>query len=255
MIALGLLVLATLAGWLHNSHLAIEVMARFAVLGFLFGALQLSAFGTQVIPLNETVVLIFFLGGLWTISLLAVEQRWFPSHPATPPVELWQGWQRIRLGQTAGLRFACCYGLVATIAFVGSLLLHLPRPFWTTATTLVVMKPDSRATVQRTVQRIVGTLMGVLVVEGIITWTDAPLLLIGWILLVAPLIPIGIARNYTLCCVAITVLVMVLIDLLTLQQGGDRALLPVRFVATLVGSLLTVMGTAITYPNLWRGQE
>ncbi|WP_160295989.1 hypothetical protein [Aliterella atlantica] len=44
---------------------------------------------------------------------------------------------------------------------------------------------------------------------------------------------------------------MVLIDLLTLEQGGDRALLPVRFYATLVGSILTAVGTAVTYPELW----
>ncbi|MEO6863413.1 MAG: hypothetical protein ABI180_18040, partial [Microcoleus sp.] len=50
---------------------------------------------------------------------------------------------------------------------------------------------------------------------------------------------------------AVTVLVMVLIDLLMLNQGGDRALLPVRFYATLIGCTLTAIGTAIAYPEIW----
>lgn len=34
------------------------------------------------------------------------------------------------------------------------------------------------------------------------------------------------------------------------EQGGDRALLPVRFYATLLGCILTAIGTAIAYPEL-----
>lgn len=96
-----------------------------------------------------------------------------------------------------------------------------------------------------------GTLVGVLLVKAIITATDNPHLLIASILLSAPLIPIGLAKNYTLCCAAITVLVMVMIDLLTLSTGGDRALLPVRFYATLIACILTAIATAVTYPELW----
>ncbi len=251
LIALGVLILGTAAGWLHRSHMAIEIMVRFAVLGFLFGALQLTAFGTQLIQINEGIFFVFLSGGLWTAFILMVEHWLLGSNQSSNTPALREGWQRIRSGQTAGLRFALCYGLVATIAFGGSVLLHLPRPFWVTATTLVVMKPDSRATVQRTSERIIGTLLGVLLVEGIIAATHNPNLLIAFILLAAPLIPIGLAKNYTLCCTAITVLTMVMLDLLTLNQGGDQALLPVRFYATLIGCTLTAIGTAIAYPGLW----
>jgi Fusaric acid resistance protein-like len=250
LIALGVLVLGTTAGWLNSSHMAIEIMARFAVLGFLFGALQLAAFGTQLIPIDERVIFIFLFGGLWTVIVFAIDRRLFGSHPTNTTSDLAEGWRRIRSNQTAGLRFALCYGMVATIAFSGSVLLGLPRPFWVTTTTLVVMKPDRRATVQRTSQRILGTLIGILLVEAIVT-TDNPYLLIAFMLLSVPLIPIGLAKNYTLCCTAITVLVLVMIDLLTLTQGGDRALLPIRFYATSIGCMLSAIGTAVTYPKLW----
>ena len=251
MIVLGVLVLGTIAGWLHSAHAALEIMVRFAVLGFLFGALQLAAFDTQLIPVDESIVFVFLIGGLWTATVLAIQHWLLGSNPLDGAPDLREGWKRIQSKQTAGLRFALCYGMVATIALGGSFLFHLPRPFWVAATTLLVMKPDSRATVQRTSQRIVGTLIGVLLVEEIITSIHDPNLLIACILLAAPLIPIGLARNYTLCCAAITVLVMVMIDLLTLNQGGDRELLPVRFYATLIGCVLTAMGTAVTYPELW----
>jgi Fusaric acid resistance protein-like len=250
-ITLGVLILGTAAGWLHGAHMAIEIMMRFAVLGFLFGALQLSAFGTELIKIDERIIFIFLAGGLWTATLLVAENWIFRVNRSTAGPSLREGLQRIQSNQTAGLRFALCYGIVATVAVGGSLLLHLPRPFWVAATTLVVMKPDSRATVQRTSHRIIGTLIGVVLVEAMITFTNNPYLLIAYILLAVALIPIGLAKNYTLCCTAVTVLAMVMIDLLTLSQGGDRALLPVRLYATLIGCVLTVLGTAITYPKLW----
>lgn len=80
------------------------------------------------------------------------------------------------------------------------------------------MKPDSSATVKRTSQRILGTLIGVLLVEAMITSTNNPHLPIAYIMLAALLVPIGLAKNYTLCCAAVTVLVMVMIDLLMLPS-------------------------------------
>jgi hypothetical protein len=250
LITMGVLVLGTAAGWLNNSHMAIEIMARFSVLGFLFGALQLAAFGTQLIPIDERVIFIFLFGGLWTAIVFAIDRRLFGSHSTNRTPDLAEGWQRIRSNKTAGLRFALCYGMVAAIAFSGSVLLGLPRPFWVTTTTLVVMKPDRRATVQRTSQRILGTIIGLIVVEAIITSSN-PYLLIAAILLSVPLIPIGLAKNYGLACAAITVVVLVMTDLLTLTQGGDRALLLIRFYATLIGCALSAIATAITYPKLW----
>lgn len=251
LIALGIFVLATGAGWLHNAHRAIEAMVRFAVVGFLFGALQLSAFGAQLIEIDQRLIFIFLCGGLWTAIILAIEHRLFQTNHLIISENLSEAWQRIKSGQTAGLRFALCYGIVATIAFEASFLLHLPRPFWVTATTLMVMKPDGRTTIQRTAQSIFGTLIGVPIVQLMITSTNNPNLLVAYIMLAATLIPIGLAKNYTLCSAAITVLVMTLIDLLMLDRGGDLGLLPVRFYATLIGCILAAVGTAMTYPKLW----
>jgi hypothetical protein len=249
--ALGLLTIGTAAGWLHSTHMAIEIMVRFAVLGFLFGAVQLAAFGAELIEINEKVLAIFLCGGLWTTIILAIEHWLFHTDRVTLEPGLAEGWRRIRANRTAGLRFAICYGTTATIAFGGSFLFHLPRPFWVTATTLIVMKPDSRATVRRTVERFVGTLIGLLLVAAIVTSTVNPNLLIVCMLLAMPLIPIGLVKNYTLCCTAVTVLTMVTVDILSLDRGGDRDLLIVRFYSTLIGCALIAIGTAITYPELW----
>jgi uncharacterized membrane protein YccC len=177
----------------------------------------------------------FCAGGIWTILVMVIESWLYQNKKTTTESGLHDGWQRIRAGQTVGLRFALCYGIVAAIALAGSSLLGISKPFWVTITTLVVMKPNSRATVQRTVQRVVGTLIGVLVVGAIIQLTQNPTILIICIILVAPFIPLGLATNYTICCIAVTVLVMVMIDLLTLAHGGDLVLLPVRFYATAIG--------------------
>lgn len=250
MIYLGVLLLGIVAGWLHTSHKAIEVMCRFAVVSFLFGTSQLAAFGTKVIDLDQTAAMAFLAGGIWTILVLAIENLLCRNHLQVES-QLYEGWKRIRSRQTAGLRFGLCYGIVAAIAYAGSTLVGFPRPFWVAVTTLMVMQPDSRATVRRTLERLVGTLIGVLIVGGIIRFNENPWLLIAYSTIAAPFVPIGLARNYTVCCVATTVLVMVALDLLTLAHGGDLVLLPVRFYATAVGCVLTVIASAIAYPNLW----
>jgi uncharacterized membrane protein YccC len=247
---LGVLILGVAAGWLHTSHLAIEVMCRFAVVGFLFGASQLAAFGTKLIDLDEKAAIAFLAGGIWTILVIAAENALYHKDVVLES-KLNTAWVRIRSRQTAGFRFGLSYGIVAVIAFAGSGIIGLPRPFWVAATTLMVMKPDSRLTVRRTLQRLFGTLIGVLVVGGIIHFVQNPWLLVTFSAITALFVPIGLAKNYTLCCAAITVLVMLVIDLLTLTHGGDLLLLPIRFYATAVGCVLTVIGTAIAYPDLW----
>jgi len=251
LIALGVLILGVTAGWIHNSHKGLESMGRFAVAGFLFGANQQTAFGTKLIEIDARVALAFFAGGVWALLVMLMEPLLRRHQETTDEPSLYQGWRRLRTGQTAGIRFALCYGILVVLGWVISPLLGIQKPFWVAVTILFVMKPDSRATVQRTVERIAGTLIGVLLVWGIITLTQSPKFLISCIILAAPLIPIGFASNYTLCCIAITVLVMVMIDLLTLTHGGALFLLPVRFYSTAMGCGLTIIGTAIAYPELW----
>lgn len=253
---LGILILGIAAGWLHTSHMAIEVMCRFAVVGFLFGASQLAAFGTKLIDLDEKTAIAFLAGSIWTILVIAIENVLFRKHVVVES-KLHTAWIRIRSRQTAGFRFGLSYGIVAVIAFAGSGMIGLPQPFWVAATTLMVMKPDSRLTVRRTLQRLLGTLIGVLVVGGIIHFIQNPWLLIACCTITALFVPIGLAKNYTLCCAAITVLVMLAMDLLSLTHGGDLLLLSVRFYATAVGCILALIGTAIptvvnyAYPDLW----
>ena len=251
LLALGVLILGVTAGWMYNSHKGIESMGRLAVAGFLFGANQQTTFGTKLIEIDARVALAFFAGGVWALLVMLIESLLRRHQESTNEPSLRQGWQRMRTGQTAGLRFALCYGIVVTLGGVISPLLGIQKPFWVAVTTLFVMKPDGRATVERTVERVAGTPIGVLLVWGIITLTQSPKFLIPCLILATPLIPIGLASNYTLCCVATTILVMVMIDLLTLTHGGDLSLLPVRFYATAIGCGLTIIGTVIAYPKLW----
>ncbi|MBV9388398.1 MAG: FUSC family protein [Chroococcidiopsidaceae cyanobacterium CP_BM_ER_R8_30] len=251
LLASGALILGVIAGWIHNSHQGFESMGRFAVAGFLFGAYQQTAFDTKLIEIDARVTIAFLAGGVWALLVMLMEPLLWQHQRTTEEPSLNQGWQRLWRGQTAGLRFALCYGIAVAFGWVISPLLGIQKPFWVAITTLFVMRPDSRATVQRTVGRIVGTLIGVLLVWAIITLTQSPKFLILCIILINPLIPIGFACNYTLSCIAITVLVMVMIDLLTLTHGGDLFLLPVRLYSTAMGCGITIIGTVIAYPKLW----
>ncbi|MBE9013906.1 hypothetical protein IQ250_27330 [Pseudanabaenaceae cyanobacterium LEGE 13415] len=74
------------------------------VVGFVTGWLRY-----RVVALN---------GSIYVVNVANVDAR--PNVSTAP--DLSEGWQRIRSNQTAGLRFAMCYDIVATIALGDSFL-------------------------------------------------------------------------------------------------------------------------------------
>jgi uncharacterized membrane protein YccC len=120
-------------------------------------------------------------------------------------------------------------------------LLHLDRGYWVSLTVLVVLRPDFGATLQRSVMRTVGTIVGLLVSSEIVRFLPGG----GWwqIALIALLVfgmRLAGPGNIALSAVALSGLVVVLLEINGVpahQTVLDRAL------ATLAGGALAVVAS------------
>ena len=152
----------------------------------------------------------------------------------------------------AGLRFALCYTAVAVIAVTATQALGMQRGFWVTITALLVMRSDGPKSLELILQRLIGTAGGIAAAALVVQFGRNAWVLIGWALLFAFFAPVGLKRHYALGVGLITAMVMVLLDLALLHQGGDRPLLWVRLVDTALGCILALCGTVFADPDVLR---
>lgn len=120
----------------------------------------------------------------------------------------------------------------------------IERGYWTVITVLLVMRPDHKESVYRGVQRLIGTLSGVLVGEEIILHLPKVEWLILGIMISAFLIPYVMKRTYIGVSLLVSVVVMLLLTIPTIEHP-DPHIPYVRLAATLYGCLISIVGVSI----------
>jgi hypothetical protein len=131
----------------------------------------------------------------------------------------------------------------AAVAESAALLLGLPHPYWAALTAVLVLKTDHVLTVRRSLDRIGGTAVGVLLglpLAALAHFGTAPLLL-GAALAVAFGYTV-FAANYFLFSVFLTGFVVVLLDLLGETVGHTVG---PRLLATLLGGVIALVASHV----------
>lgn len=241
----ALLACGFFVGWMHRTSLIVENVARFCAFGLVVVA--------SLTPRDPILIPMALAGGAWAMLVVAVD---FALRRVTPPDlsgSLHKGLARLRAGQTAGWRFAICYAATITVALLLAQEFGATRAGWVAITAILVMRPDGAESLQLVLQRMLGTLVGVVAASVILRVVGDVSILIAVIWVIAFAIPMCLAWHRWLGIAAITALVMVAIDIVLLDQGGARSLLRVRVYDTLLGSVLAVCGTLIASAKVWRG--
>ena len=124
--------------------------------------------------------------------------------------------------------------------------LHLERGYWVTITVLLVMRPDRTQSIQIILQRLIGTLLGVLAAELILLSSPPIAFLIAVTILCASAVPWASLKNYAGVAFFATVMVVLLLELNQIKQGFDTHLPWVRLLATAMGCAISLIGTLIS---------
>ncbi len=151
-----------------------------------------------------------------------------PAADQPPPAS--HGWQWIQ---------AARYSIAILLAGAVATAIGTGHPYWSmVAAVAAVTGPDTAARLTRAIQRIAGTVLGVLVAAGILAPHLPVLAAIGVITVLQCATELVVGRNYALAVIFLTPLALVMGTLS--QPAGEWALLHDRTIETLLGAAIGV---------------
>lgn len=138
---------------------------------------------------------------------------------------------------------AALFGIFAGISLLVALLFRFPNPYWVPTSCLAVMQGvNSRSVWQRGVQRIVGTMLGLMLTWGILLLQPSSLTICLAIVVIQIMVELLIVRNYGLAVIFLTVLTVFLAEPTTALAANPGNLIRSRLVDILTGSVLGMAG-------------
>jgi uncharacterized membrane protein YccC len=147
-------------------------------------------------------------------------------------------------------RYAATLGIMACLGLVLAHQLRLEKGYWVVGTILVVMVPDKKISHYRSFQRLIGSLIGVVLASLLMKLEDDPLMLIFFCTMAAFLAPLGLIKNYGLANIFIGGLILFLLEISNLEpHHGDFDLAITRMIDIFIGCILGSIGTFIAFPG------
>ena len=142
---------------------------------------------------------------------------------------------------------------VAIIAgYSVSVLLSLDHSYWVLLTIVTILRPAYVLTKKRNIERVAGTLVGVIAVSIILSFVSNDSVLLG-ILLLSMLLGYSLLRvHYFTFVVFLTIFVV--ISLYFLNPVGFQSLIVERLVDTLIGSIIAFVASRFIFP-VWGHRE
>lgn len=146
--------------------------------------------------------------------------------------------------RSAALRHAIRVSCTIGIAFALYRMIPLPRGYWVPLTALLILKPDFFSTISRSLARVVGTAIGVVVTSALIAIPQpVPLFSIVWIIVFAALLYTVFNYNYLLFSVFITSEIVVLLSFF--EHMAPVLAVRDRLLDTMIGSALALIAFSL----------
>lgn len=142
--------------------------------------------------------------------------------------------------------YAFTYALTVLAAMAVVNYFHVDHGYWAVGTVLITMRPDSLLSIYRSIQRLFGTLLGVIIAGFAIYYIRDPLPLILLIFLVCVGAPWALATAYWLGSGFLAVVILILLDL-PFAQDGNLMTPFLRLQATAIGCGFTILAVLATH--------
>jgi len=148
----------------------------------------------------------------------------------------------------ANLVESATFGVFVGLAVLAARLLKLENPYWVPMSCAAVMQGVSvRHVWQRSIQRVLGTFVGLVVTWGILSLQPSMLALCVGIIVLQIVVELLIVRNYGIAVVFITVLTIFLAESGDTLTNNPTQLMTARFFDILIGSTIGAIGGWILY--------
>jgi hypothetical protein len=224
-------------------------LARSTALFILFMIIAANVGAPETHPLG--MMLLFSVGAAWTAGLslalgslsrticparISETTEAAPQPPRYPAKLLVRRWWKL-LAHLSGWQ----YTLRLTLCIIAAQAVDWIWPdhhgYWVSVTVVLVLQRDLQKAFSRTVQRAIGTALGVLLMSLIFLGVPPVGVVVGLIALLAAARPVLREANYTAYATVITPLVILLLDF---GKETSWALIVDRLIATLLGCALVL---------------
>jgi uncharacterized membrane protein YccC len=166
--------------------------------------------------------------------------------PPAPPAPSWS--VQLRAAATPGsftLQHALRVAITIAVAMALTYVLPLGHGYWLTLTVLIVLQPQTGATVLKTVQRVVGTVIGAALTAVAASVVTSPTAIIALIVVLIAVCVSLLPVNYLLYSAFLTPPFVLLAEL----SAGDWHLAGLRVENTLIGGTLALAGALLLWPS------
>lgn len=168
-----------------------------------------------------------FLGMLWTAKLM-------PNVALPLPMM-----NTVRMSLRQQVRFVVATSLAVILSLWAARSAGLANDYWAAMTAILILRPDDKVTVQRAINRLMGTLVGCTLATMMIYCFDDRLviLMVGLVVTSAIAFSVQKAHYGLLSCVISATIVL----LVALGHGNPIAITEHRIVATLLGGCVALL--------------
>jgi hypothetical protein len=235
-ILLTVFALASFAGFVHGTLPGVEAIPRYAIVCLVAAAYLPVGSAASLVPIIAAT-------GFAIVGVL-IDHR--IRHGARSP--------RIDRANAAvtypGPRFSIAYGTAAVCALGIGLVSAQTRPYWATITTLLVMQPDRRANMVRVIQRLGGTILGVVLAFAIVhslPTSMRPFVLFALAIGLPFLWPYGFDKNYGMGVALLSLWILLLIDIVVPPEDLAVPLFFARLADTAIGCAVALGGSLFVF--------
>lgn len=163
-----------------------------------------------------------------------------PGAGTDPPRERWTRGQMV----SEFARFAA----VAAVAGAVGLASGLPYPYWAQIAAITLLTPPGRTLqVERGLQRVIGTVLGIGTTAFLLSFPAEPWQLVVWVVILQFLAEMYVLRNYAFALLFITPLALLMVQLGHPQPVGP--MLAARVLETAIGAVVGIAGVVLV--ALW----
>lgn len=142
-------------------------------------------------------------------------------------------------------RHALRVSLAMVFAYALGSLLQVEKTYWVLLTVIVIMRPSYGLTKQRSIYRVAGTFIGVIISLFIVQWSTSIYLFVG-IAAVSMVFAFSLLqRNYLLSSIAVTLNVIFVFSLI---ESNLYTVITFRLIDTVIGALVSLFISYIIFP-------
>lgn len=158
-------------------------------------------------------------------------------------------WQKVWNEKSLRFPLICAFG--TSLSLLIAWWFKFSHANWTVATALIVMLPDSYLGIYKSVQRLLGTVAGVIIATLLLSLgASTPVILLILIFICAFLIPVGLAKNYWIGNIAIAALIIFFLEIAHPHSIEIYHLAYWRILDIAIGSFIGVLSAFLMKPQI-----